>query len=58
MSVHVMQSVAAPGDGHMIVQLHHTLVVLVGWGISHVGTTTFQRKECFVKKLSSHLTWL
>jgi hypothetical protein len=34
-----MPSVAAAGDGHVIIQLHHTLVVLVGWGISHVGTS-------------------
>jgi hypothetical protein len=31
MSLHVMPSVAAPGDGHVIIHLHHTLVVLVGW---------------------------
>lgn len=29
MSLHVMASVAAPGDGHVIILLHYMLVVLV-----------------------------
>jgi len=31
MFLHVMPSVAAPDDGHVIIQLHRMLVVLVGW---------------------------
>jgi len=45
----VMPSVAAPG-GHVIIQLHHSLVVLVGWGISYVGTTTYPMKRMFCQK--------
>jgi len=45
-----MPSVAAPGDGHMIIQLHNMLVVLVGWGISCVGTTAYPMKRMFCQK--------
>jgi hypothetical protein len=45
-----MPSVAAPGDGHAIIQLHHMLVVLVGWRISHVETTTYPATRMFCQK--------
>jgi len=45
-----MPSVAAPGDGHVTIQLHHVRVVLVGWGINYVGTTAYPMKRMFCQK--------
>ena len=50
MSLHVMPSVAAPGDGHVIIELRHMLVMLVGWGISHVGTINLSSKKNVLSK--------